>query len=97
MFLLLSPKEQGVITTQLIDLSTHVIPRIFRIHSRMKLGDKLSDRDISFLRDNFNKISHCLPSLHRDADYQQVYTSWILMLREITDMALENETNNKPS
>jgi len=93
MILLLSPKEQGVITTQLINLSSQLMPRILRIHTRMKLGEKLSVRDVDFLRQNLKSINQLLPTVQRENEYEQILSSWIFMLHEITNMALENESN----
>jgi len=93
MILLLSPKEQGVITTQLINLSSQLMPRILRIHTRMKLGEKLNVRDVDFLRQNLKSINQLLPTVQRENEYEQILSSWIFMLHEITNMALENEYN----
>jgi hypothetical protein len=95
MILLLSPKEQGVITTQLINLSSQLIPRMRRIHTRMKLGERLSVRDVDFIRHNLKSINQLLPTAQRDNEYEQVFSSWIFMLHEITNMALENESNTQ--
>jgi hypothetical protein len=90
-----SPKEKGILIAQLVNLSSQVIPRALTIHSRMKLGEKLTNRDLDYLRQNLRSVGRMLPTIDSYKDYQPIYAGLIYLLHEIIRIAVENESEHR--
>jgi hypothetical protein len=83
----------GVISVILKRLNEERLPRLFTIRRRVEHGERLSDREIAYLEQSIADARQAAPLLERNPEYHDMAARLLHLYKEITDMALENESN----
>lgn len=69
------------------------LPRVLRIRKELSTGKRLDEKDLAFMHEVCKAAGHLKPLVERHFDYQEFYAREIMLLHEITSLALANELN----
>ena len=84
-------KDLGTMTTILERFTKQTLPKVLEIKKRADRSEKLSNRDIDFLKllpERFNEVK---PLVDRNPEYQELYAQAVHLYKDITEQALLNE------
>ena len=73
--------------------STVELPRVLRIRKDLLSGSRMTENDVAFMRDACQSAAQMKPLVDRHQEYQEFYARKIMLLHEITSLALANEAN----
>lgn len=73
--------------------STVELPRFLRIRKALQSGRRLAEEDMAFMREACQAAAEQKPLADRRQEYREFYARKIMLLHEITSMALANEKN----
>ena len=87
-------EDAGVIMALMERFNNQRLPRMLKLKKRVDQGDKLSDSDIAFLEEILKDSQHTAPLIEKHPEMQSMVSRAVSLYKEITDRALENETQS---
>lgn len=84
-------KDTGTITVLMLRLKETRLPRAKRLLEKVNSGEKLSDRDIRFLKQVYKDNLSIYPLIKRHPEVQKLYSCVFDLYVEIITKGLENE------
>ena len=84
-------KDAGLIQVLAEQLETKRLPRALSLKEKVDNGETLDELDISFLEQVFKDAQSIGPLVDRHPEWQELATKMMLLYKEITEKALENE------
>jgi hypothetical protein len=84
-------KDFGVMQALLHESSSVHLPRVLRIRKELAAGKRLDEKDVAFMHEVFKAAGHLKPFVDRHLEFQEFYAREIMLLHEITALALANE------
>ncbi len=84
-------KDIGTITALIERFETQTLPRALDIKEKVDKGELLSDEEITFLHEVYNRASQVIPFIKRHQEYEELFARAIHLYKEILNKALENE------
>jgi len=86
--------DDGVIAALILRFERYRLPRALRIKERVDAGGALTDADIEHLKKLLEGPQQIAPLIERNPKCQDLVTKAILLYKQITEKALENEQNS---
>jgi len=86
--------DEGVIAALILRFERYRLPRALAIKERVDAGETLTDMDIEHLKKLLDGAQEMAPLISRNPKYQDLATRAILLYKQITEKALENERNS---
>ena len=86
-----SSEDTGVILALMQRFNKQRLPQALALKKRVEQGERLSDRDITFLEKVFSDANHAMPLIDKHPELQPIATRAMCLYKEITAKALENE------
>ena len=87
-------KDAGLIQVLAEQLETKRLPRALSMKEKVDNGETLDELDIKFLEEVFNDAQSVSLLVDRHPEWQGLATKMMLLYKEITDKALENEKSS---
>jgi len=84
-------KDAGLIQVLAEQLETKRLPRALSLKEKVENGETLDELDIRFLEQVFQDAQSIGPLVDRHPEWQDLATKMMLLYKEITEKALENE------
>jgi hypothetical protein len=84
-------KDAGLIQVLAEQLETKRLPRALSLKEKVDKGETLDELDIRFLEQVFQDAQNIGPLVDRHPEWQELATKMMLLYKEITEKALENE------
>ena len=88
-----SDVELGVITAVLERLEKQRLPQTLAIKDKVDRGEALEDFDIDFLKEVLSDAQSNMPYVQTHPEYQQLAAQLAHLYHEITEKALENQSD----
>jgi hypothetical protein len=86
-------KDLGVMQALFHQSSTVELPRVLRIRQYLMSGRRMAETDVTFVGEVCDSAAKIQPLVDRHQEYQEYYARKIMLLHEITSLALANEGN----
>ena len=86
-----SSTDTGVISVLVERFEKQRLPQALEIKERVDRGEKLTDRDLVFLKEVFADANRIKPYIDRNPEYESVAAQAFNLYHGITKQALENE------
>lgn len=67
------------------------LPRVLRIHGRLSYGDQIKADEMVFMQTICKTIGAMKNFVDNDQEYQGILSKYIILVSEVTQMALANE------
>ena len=91
------PEDEGVIEAVLDRITKFTLPKTLAIKARLDRGEKLSDFDIQFLLQVYERSKRTRKYLSRHPEYELLATELLSLYAEIMREGIENENvDEKP-
>ena len=84
-------KDAGLIQILAQRLETERLPRALALKEKVDRGETMDESDIAFLEQVFKDSESIRPLVDRHPEWQGLAAKMMLLYKEITDKALENE------
>ncbi len=84
-------KDAGLIQILAKRLETERLPRALALKEKVDQGETLDESDIAFLEQVFKDAGTLRPLVDRHPEWQALAAKMMLLYKEISDKALENE------
>ena len=77
--------------TLLIHTINQDLPRVLRIHGRLSYGDQIKADEMHFMQNTCKTIGAMKALVDNDQEYQGILSKYIILVSEVTQMAVANE------
>jgi len=67
------------------------LPRVLRIHGRLSCGDQIKADEMVFMQTICKTIGKMKTLVDNDQEYQGILSKYIILVSEVTQMAVANE------
>lgn len=85
--------EGGIIQVLLDRFNQQRLPQLLDLKERVDRGEKLSDLDITHLKQAFSDANQIKPIIDKHPEFQSLVAQVVSLYKQVTDKALENERN----